>query len=81
MFSTIQHPPTNQHQINQTNRSKGNAMKYATAQTVAMYGLHHKNATAKPVWIAAFVFATLYQYAWDVFVDWDLVSKSECSTD
>jgi len=51
----------------------GNAMKYATAMMVGLYGLNHKNAKSSPIWIASFVFATLYQYTWDIFMDWDLV--------
>ena len=29
--------------------------------TVALYGLNHKNAKNDALWVAAFVFATLYQ--------------------
>jgi len=51
----------------------GNALKYAAAATVSLYGLFHKNAKNHIVWIFAFVFATLYQFWWDIFMDWDLV--------
>jgi len=51
----------------------GNAMKYATAQTVGLYGLFHANARSNGLWIFGFVFATLYQYTWDIFMDWDLL--------
>jgi hypothetical protein len=57
----------------------GNAMKYATAQTVALYGLHHRDAKNNVLWIFGFVFATLYQFIWDIFMDWDLVRISKRS--
>ncbi len=57
----------------------GNAMKYATAQTVALYGLHHRDAKNNALWIFGFVFATMYQFAWDIFMDWDLVRISRAS--
>ena len=57
----------------------GNAMKYASAQTVALYGLHHRDAKNNVLWIFGFVFATMYQFTWDVFMDWDLVRISRRS--
>lgn len=51
----------------------GNACKYATAQTVALYGLFHADAKSNPAWLFGFVFATLYQFLWDIFMDWDIV--------
>jgi hypothetical protein len=51
----------------------GNAMKYATSVFVSCYGLAHADAKLHAAWLGAFVFATLYQFAWDIFMDWDLV--------
>lgn len=51
----------------------GNAMKYVTAQTVGLYGLYHPDARQNPLWIFGFVFATMYQFTWDIFMDWDMV--------
>ncbi len=48
----------------------GNALKYATAHAVTLYGLLHPVAHHNPVWIGAYVVATLYQLAWDVMMDW-----------
>ena len=58
----------------------GNAMKYATAIFVSCYGLAHADAKLHPVWLGAFVFATLYQFTWDVFMDWDLIRVRPAST-
>ena len=44
-----------------------------TAQTVGLYGLYHPDARQNPLWIFAFIFATMYQFTWDIFMDWDLV--------
>ena len=51
----------------------GNAGKYACALTVSLWGLYHPELRASWGWIAAFVCATLYQFAWDLFMDWDVV--------
>ena len=58
----------------------GNAMKYATAIFVSCYGLAHADAKLHPVWLGAFVFATLYQFTWDVFMDWDLIRVQPAPT-
>ena len=61
-----------------------NAGKYATAFSVVIFGVFHdswlKSSSASDrthqifriVWIAVFVVATLYQFSWDVFMDWGL---------
>ncbi|CAM9573445.1 unnamed protein product, partial [Phaeothamnion confervicola] len=51
----------------------GNALKYATAMSVSLFGTFRPGLHDSPTWISAFVGATLYQFAWDVFMDWDLI--------
>ena len=64
-----------------------NAGKYFSAFTVAVFGVLHpkysqseEDRTAhniyRAAWIAVFVFATLYQFSWDVFMDWGLSVKN-----
>ena len=54
-----------------------NALKYASAQTVTLWGVWHPELHASGLWIAAFVLATLYQFVWDVTMDWGLVELAE----
>jgi len=51
----------------------GNALKYASAQTVSLWGVWQPQLHNSPLWIAAFVFATLYQFTWDITMDWGLL--------
>ena len=51
----------------------GNALKYFCAAQVAMFGVFHPDQHDNPLWLAAFVLATLYQIWWDVFMDWGLL--------
>lgn len=52
----------------------GNALKYATAMSVSLFGTFQPAAMHKsPLWVLCFVIATLYQYTWDIFMDWDLL--------
>ncbi|KAL7579565.1 hypothetical protein ACA910_007934 [Epithemia clementina (nom. ined.)] len=51
----------------------GNALKYFLAAQVAMFGVFHPERKQNIVWLACFVFATLYQSWWDVYMDWNLV--------
>ena len=52
----------------------GNAGKYALAQTVALAGIYNPGLHSSPAWVAAFVLATCYQFAWDIFMDWNLLT-------
>ena len=60
-----------------------NAFKYALAESVLVFGLlhaphkeeHNDDSTFHTVWIIAFVLATLYQFWWDVFMDWRFFPK------
>lgn len=51
----------------------GNAFKYFIAAQVSMMGLFDPSKKNNAVWILCFVFATLYQTFWDVFMDWELL--------
>eukprot|EP00026_Physarum_polycephalum_P002870 Phypoly_transcript_02879.p1 GENE.Phypoly_transcript_02879~~Phypoly_transcript_02879.p1 ORF type:complete len:723 (+),score=94.76 Phypoly_transcript_02879:395-2563(+) len=57
----------------------GNAGKYGVACLVVIVGGINGYQTypgtwtpMRFVWVAAFIFATLYNYLWDIFMDWDL---------
>jgi len=51
----------------------GNAFKYFIAAQVSMLGLFDPSKKNNAIWILGFVFATLYQTFWDVFMDWELL--------
>ncbi|CAN0493514.1 unnamed protein product, partial [Ectocarpus sp. 8 AP-2014] len=51
----------------------GNALKYATAMSVSLFGTFQPQMKSSWVWVFCFVFATLYQFSWDVVMDWDLL--------
>jgi len=60
----------------------GNAGKYGVACTVIVFGgingyqsYPEQWTPLRVVWLVAFVFATLYNYLWDVFMDWGLGRK------
>jgi len=70
-----------------------NAGKYFSAFTVVIFGVFNSNFSKKEdhdgdddafahnvyraVWIAVFIAATLYQFWWDIFMDWGL-SVRDC---
>lgn len=51
----------------------GNALKYATAMSVSLFGTFQPQMKSSWVWVFCFVYATLYQFTWDVVMDWDLL--------
>lgn len=51
----------------------GNAAKYASALSVISFGLFHNELHRSPIWISSFVFATLFQFTWDITMDWGVV--------
>ncbi|CAN0440229.1 unnamed protein product, partial [Discosporangium mesarthrocarpum] len=51
----------------------GNALKYATAMSVSLFGTFRPGLRNSKMWVFCFVFATLYQYCWDIFMDWNLI--------
>jgi len=60
-----------------------NAGKYALAFSVVLFGLFHSElkdpdgmSPYKAVWILFMVASTLYTFAWDVTMDWDLGKRA-----
>jgi hypothetical protein len=51
----------------------GNALKYTTALLVISYGSFQPTLRGNPLWIGCFVFATVYQFLWDLFQDWGMI--------
>lgn len=51
----------------------GNSFKYLTAGLVVLYGMTHTAGKRSSWWTWAFVFATIYQFIWDVWFDWELL--------
>lgn len=51
----------------------GNALKYTSAMAVIAHGTFQPELRHNPIWIACFVGATLFQFAWDVFQDWGML--------
>ena len=58
----------------------GNAFKYFIAASVSMMGLFDPSKKSNALWILCFVFATLYQTFWDVFMDWELIEFQSGTT-
>ncbi len=54
----------------------GNALKYTSAILVISYGTFQPSVRKSAVWVAAFVGATLFQFAWDLTQDWGMVEVS-----
>ena len=50
-----------------------NALKYTSAIAVISYGTFRPHLRGNYVWIAAFVGATLFQFSWDLTMDWGVV--------
>jgi hypothetical protein len=51
----------------------GNALKYTSAIIVISFGTYLPRVRHNPLWVASFVFATLFQFAWDLTQDWGMV--------
>jgi hypothetical protein len=50
-----------------------NALKYTSAIVVIAFGTFQPNLRADVIWRAGFVFATLFQYSWDLTMDWGII--------
>jgi hypothetical protein len=57
----------------------GNALKYSSAIFVTSLGIFRPSVRASVLWIFAFIGATLFQFTWDITMDWGLVSKVKIS--
>lgn len=51
----------------------GNATKYLLAAEVSTFAMFDPSIRQHPVWIIFYLFTTLYQIWWDVFMDWGLL--------
>lgn len=51
-----------------------NALKYTSAILVLSVGIFRPNSRGTWSWILSFILATLFQFLWDVFQDWALVT-------
>jgi len=50
-----------------------NALKYTSAIAVISFGTFRPLIRKDPIWVACFVFATLFQYLWDLTMDWGIL--------
>jgi len=55
----------------------GNALKYTSAISVISFGSFQPKIRASSFWIGGLVFATLFQLAWDVTMDWGLLAYTK----
>lgn len=53
-----------------------NAFKYASAISIISYGVFQPNLRYNIIWIILFVIVTLYQFVWDIVMDWGLVIRN-----
>lgn len=50
-----------------------NGLKYASAISVIAFGTFNHDIRRNKLWIASFIIATLYQFTWDLTMDWGIV--------
>jgi hypothetical protein len=50
-----------------------NGLKYTSAIVVIALGTLRPSVRQNPLWVLGFVFATLYQFTWDLAMDWGIV--------
>jgi len=50
-----------------------NALKYCSAMAVISFSVFNENVRQYSLWLLAFTCATLFQYWWDIFMDWGLL--------
>jgi hypothetical protein len=53
-----------------------NALKYTSAITVISFGTFQPELRNQIWWIFCFIIATLYQFIWDLTMDWGIIVKS-----
>ena len=51
----------------------GNACKYASAMVVSGVGVLRPDLRGTGLWVTAFIASTLFQYSWDITMDWGLI--------
>lgn len=52
-----------------------NALKYTSALSVIALATFQPSYRQEPLWVLGFIGATLYQYVWDITMDWGLISR------
>jgi hypothetical protein len=58
-----------------------NALKYTSSISVISFGVFNRENRKMSIWIFSFVFATLFQFLWDITMDWGLVVVTEIDED
>ena len=53
-----------------------NALKYTSAIIVISFGTFQPALRENPLWVVGFVCATLFQFVWDLTMDWGIVVSS-----
>jgi hypothetical protein len=56
-----------------------NALKYCSAMAVISFSVFNENVRQYSLWLLAFTCATLFQYWWDIFMDWGLLVPTDSS--
>ena len=54
----------------------GNAAKYSSALLVSSIGIFRPTTRSSTLWVLGFIFSTLFQFWWDIFMDWGLLKRS-----
>lgn len=53
-----------------------NGLKYASAFTVIAFVTFQPSCTSNGLWVLGFVGATIFQYTWDITMDWGLIEAT-----
>jgi hypothetical protein len=51
-----------------------NALKYTSAMLVISYASFQPELRGNSLWVACFIGATIYQFLWDIFLDWGMIN-------
>jgi hypothetical protein len=54
-----------------------NAAKYASAFCVIAFASFRPQVRRSPLWIGCFIFTTVFQFTWDIFMDWGLIAYNK----
>ena len=62
-----------------------NGLKYTSAFTVIAFATFQPDCKSNSLWVLSFVGATLFQYTWDITMDWGLIESTgaysqQCAT-
>jgi len=59
----------------------GNAAKYTSAIIVISFGTFQPELRNNRIWIASFVFATMFQFVWDLTYDWGIICYAKSTNE